>query len=978
MFDDLGRRVPAERRMNPITGLYAYEPHCLAKEAGMRAVEAPKGLATIAYKGLDGYPVPFGFGIVGQDVVVTARHVREEAISLQSSGMQILFGKAELTLSNKTKWYPAPPQMFDTERMDDYIVAPQGYEMVTPRDFVAMYFYESGARLGSLRCWSMTDTAKSPAVACYHYRREDDEWILYRTSGSIEDIGLPARGLSRHTACSVPGSSGCPLFTVDKQPLIAGLNLGQRGFVAKGEDKSQFMVDVAISSKQLVKHFADLDLFEGKTVKWKREVPALLVVVPHVGGNDIRSDTSLATEERYIEEYYNKKYQVEDLEVDYRPQTDDELLEKRGIRASHSSGVVELQKTMNRHAINALRKKSPPREATCATVVATPHSSGEEGYIRICDHHRPAERSCPCCAAAPVAPEGPGVCTMCSIAVRLETPGADEGSSEPQLPEGDMRYLRGETVLVAEDGEEILDSSGKPMLKQIATVLGLPNKCIPPPKYPANADIKEIAEERGMSVDSYTMPVGNNADVKSSLRANCNKRLPQATEMHPIALASFLNSQNVTSPESQSLVSIIDKTNNAISSLNLKKSAGYTGLIQSCVTKEDVVRKDSAGLRAAAIARVHALAKACPKKVARMSALQLVQAGLRDPVIPCIKPEPHPDRKVYDVVDGQKVRKKDPRWRSILVQSTVDEVVGRILHKQQNNAGVAHYQNAPLQHVAEGQSTLGASQTDSGIIRLGLVILAAVALLPDNYQILAESSDVSGMDWCVGAVGVAVDTLRRLKASIASDPGLRRREDGSMKLSYFDIALINYGLVTALPMYLVGNALYAQLQRGVTQSGVVSTGQMNCSVRSYADHLYVAVRCVVANYENGLFRYRVPMSHGDDCITIRTGDSNLYPEEYENKSSLSLRDVITGDLASPVSYLSMRFVLGQAHYEFLNEEKVLSSLYHKTITSEMLLGISVACRHTPAMTRWLDELRRNYGHAEGTFAGIFDCCADDP
>ena len=61
--------------------------------------------------------------------------------------------------------------------------------------------------------------------------------------------------------------------------------------------------------------------------------------------------------------------------------------------------------------------------------------------------------------------------------------------------------------------------------------------------------------------------------------------------------------------------------------------------------------------------------------------LELVTLGFRGAVYPAIKREFHPERKVFEldknkqaVLDatGERVRLQNPRWRAILMQSTID------------------------------------------------------------------------------------------------------------------------------------------------------------------------------------------------------------------------------------------------------------------------------------------------------------------
>ena len=84
-----------------------------------------------------------------------------------------------------------------------------------------------------------------------------------------------------------------------------------------------------------------------------------------------------------------------------------------------------------------------------------------------------------------------------------------------------------------------------------------------------------------------------------------------------------------------------------------------------------------------------------------MIARDLYLSGLRGLVSPAIKDELHEPKKVFQKIAGTDSldfgkRMKNPRWRSILVQGTVDHIVGTALSKTFSLAHIDPYQNTEM------------------------------------------------------------------------------------------------------------------------------------------------------------------------------------------------------------------------------------------------------------------------------------------
>lgn len=136
---------------------------------------------------------------------------------------------------------------------------------------------------------------------------------------------------------------------------------------------------------------------------------------------------------------------------------------------------------------------------------------------------------------------------------------------------------------------------------------------------------------------------------------------------------------------------------------------------------------------------------------------ELIFYGPRSAVFPCIKLEWHPERKVYVFgeagvplldEDGFKVPLSNPRWRSILVQSTIDHITQFCLLKEFSEAETAVVREGDAEKIIKGVSLVGVSRADD---RLG-----AIERVFDKLRVLGNgdicTSDVSGMDWSVSGL----------------------------------------------------------------------------------------------------------------------------------------------------------------------------------------------------------------------------------
>jgi hypothetical protein len=179
--------------------------------------------------------------------------------------------------------------------------------------------------------------------------------------------------------------------------------------------------------------------------------------------------------------------------------------------------------------------------------------------------------------------------------------------------------------------------------------------------------------------------------------------------------------------------------------------------------------------------------------VKKMSARELIQAGLCDPVRIFVKMEPH---------NQEKLRQR--RVRLISSVSLIDQIVERLLGDRQNMAEIRQWYNIPVKP--------GMGLDDAGL-----------EILWDEMKPLlsgAAQSDVSGWDWSVDEPMQFSDRdLRCLCASQAEG-------------TWFHNAVSNLTSCVVLSVYMFSDGLLAeQLVAGLQNSGRYWTSSGNSHLR---------------------------------------------------------------------------------------------------------------------------------------------------
>ena len=132
----------------------------------------------------------------------------------------------------------------------------------------------------------------------------------------------------------------------------------------------------------------------------------------------------------------------------------------------------------------------------------------------------------------------------------------------------------------------------------------------------------------------------------------------------------------------------------------------------------------------------------------------------QDPVNPQIKREWHEPEKYYATdskgailrdAEGKPVPRKLPRWRSILIQGTIDFLVLVVLLRRYTKAWTRAFQESGGEEAVKFGSGVGFSTAPEGKKAMASLLRKLCA---ENPSSLVRSSDVTGMDWSVGASGL--------------------------------------------------------------------------------------------------------------------------------------------------------------------------------------------------------------------------------
>ena len=235
-----------------------------------------------------------------------------------------------------------------------------------------------------------------------------------------------------------------------------------------------------------------------------------------------------------------------------------------------------------------------------------------------------------------------------------------------------MRVVRSQLIFVVNDRCTIIVINGKPS-GSVTTSLDHVQQL---DKVTARIVVKPLIE-RGPFVN--VSPPKDHAAVRDSFIANVSRRPgdPFVGKTRELATIDTVHRFSNPAPDVLDDEDALCWIDWVINQLDLDKSAGYDGSVMGCQTKAEFVRAYHKQLRAAALNRIKRLAF-IGVDAGRMTPRDLFLAGLRCLVAPAIKDELHEPRKVFKKLPNGEFdytqRLEHPRWRSILVQGTIDHI----------------------------------------------------------------------------------------------------------------------------------------------------------------------------------------------------------------------------------------------------------------------------------------------------------------
>jgi hypothetical protein len=489
------------------------------------------------------------------------------------------------------------------------------------------------------------------------------------------------------------------------------------------------------------------------------------------------------------------------------------------------------------------------------------------------------------------------------------------------------------------------------------------------------------AAEAGVQADDYVWPDRSAEGIAQSMAANLDKRIEHTSKLDtsladyvehcvlnpPLPVCSFTDPAlgagvSEWRPYYEDIdecdpASVFDRVfekrlQSAVLSLKPDKSSGWTGELTGHKLKGPLL-EDPASRELTVGAARERLWLYCHfgTTVARMSAAQMVLIGARDPVVPSVKGEMTPARKVFKRANGkdfyydpetrERVRLANPRWRSIFSQSAVDEIVGRVLEKPHNARQQALYACGGAVWTGIGTGS------DDRNARLTKARVAAAAW--GSVKFVTESDDVSGMDWCGSGWSIAVDACARMATAHSCCPLLYTPAHRRLSEMIFS-AMLAYACSLGRSTYLVGIVLWVQLVQGINDSGVLSTGFKNSHPRAFIAWLCGALGATAC---------------GDDCVAVYPAgacDSEAHTKVAALRG-FEIRDqeVVEGGSGEGFECCSKRYSWTHGpEYSFLNLDKAISRVAHECrLTADVYSGLLFETRHDPEnRARWVNFRKR--------------------
>nr|QHG11370.1 RNA-dependent RNA polymerase [Rabbit luteovirus] len=208
-----------------------------------------------------------------------------------------------------------------------------------------------------------------------------------------------------------------------------------------------------------------------------------------------------------------------------------------------------------------------------------------------------------------------------------------------------------------------------------------------------------------------------------------------------------------------------------------------------------------------------------------ISPVQAVQEGLVDPIRLFVKPEPHKREKI-----------RNRRFRLIASVSLVDQLVARMLFREQNEEELRQHMAIP------SKPGLGFSQ-DYQVEAFTTSVADMVGIPPEelieNWSRYLVPTDCSGFDWSVPMWLLEDELAVRNALTINIPPALRKMRETWLKCLGQSVFCLSNGL------------LLAQTSPGIQKSGSFNTSSSNSRMR-YMLALYAGAKWAVTMGDDAL------------------------------------------------------------------------------------------------------------------------------
>ena len=239
---------------------------------------------------------------------------------------------------------------------------------------------------------------------------------------------------------------------------------------------------------------------------------------------------------------------------------------------------------------------------------------------------------------------------------------------------------------------------------------------------------ESLKEKLGFDFKPVAAETGHKAR-RDSLIANCLKAIPDKFVPDEDHLKAFeaVHLVPFSPPNLADEAEVERLIRDAICNMDKTRSSGSDCFSRGHNLKGSFLEADILSIIDATKRRIARLGYV-GKDIGLFSGAELVQYGLRGVVMPSIKGEWHTEKKIFEMVkqedgtevakrdaDGKRIRLAHPRWRTILMQSTIEYATQFVLFKGKVNAQVKVLQEGSIDDAIGQYSSCRPRQPQSSI-----------------------------------------------------------------------------------------------------------------------------------------------------------------------------------------------------------------------------------------------------------------------